>query len=209
MKTARLILGLSSIGTAAGLLAWRCPAARPPAPGLLPTRSVSTTAPATAPAIPVPAAASPANAVDHSLLRERECLALAEHDPLAAMDMALAENLCATDPGLLTSLLVQWAARDFAAAHDWIRQQEAGGWRDDLLARLAYLRAQTDPLAAARIVVSDIAPGPRRDEAVISPLHQWALRDPESAAAWAGAMPDGPLRERALAEIRGLRTTPG
>jgi hypothetical protein len=79
------------------------------------------------------------------VLLVRRCLTFAERDPLSAMEMALAENLCATDPGLRANLLLRWAAQDFSAAYEWTESQEGGAWRDDLLARLGYVRAQKDP----------------------------------------------------------------
>ena len=151
-------------------------------------------------------APSPDVAASPRLQLERRCLALAEQDPLAAMELALKNNLTADDPGLLTSLIMQWASRDFDAAYAWTKTQEAGAWRDNIRAHLAYLRVQADPLAAARLVVADISPGPARDEAMISVLHQWALRDPETAKAWVDSFRDDILKARALAEIQGLQT---
>ena len=133
----------------------------------------------------------------------RRCLILAERDPLAAVEMALDQNLCAADPGLFASLLLQWARQDFTAAHEWTLRQESGDWRDDQLARLGYLLAQSDPAAAARVVTRDIPPGPRQDEAVLSVLHQWVVRAPDQARAWADTFAEGPLRRRAAAELEG------
>ena len=121
------------------------------------------------------------------------------------MEMALANHLQDVDSGLLTSLISQWALHDFDGAHAWIKTQETGAWRNDMLARLAFLRAQTDPLAAARLAVAEISPGPARDEAMISVLHQWARRDPETAKTWADSFQDDRLKTRALAEIQGIQ----
>ncbi len=188
-----------------GLVAHRVSAPRPLAsPAASPTASIPTHAPAR----PVESAAplsSPDKAADQGILLARRCLALGERDPLAAMEMALANQLQKVDSGLLTSLVGQWALHDFDGAHAWIKTQEIGDWRNDMLARLAYLRAQTDPLAAARLAVAEISPGPARDEAMISVLHQWALRDPETAKAWADSFRDDRLKTRALAEIQGLQ----
>ena len=188
---------------ALGLLAHRLAAPRPhTSPAAPPTRS--------RPAAPPPVSSSAPSAepaISPRLQLERQCLALAEHDPLAAMEFALKHNLTADDPGLLTSLLMQWASRDFDAAYEWTKAQEAGAWRDNTLAHLAYLRAQTEPLSAARLVIADISAGPARDEAIISVVHQWALRDPEAAGLWAGSLADETLRRRASAEVAGLLAT--
>jgi hypothetical protein len=193
------------LACALGVVAHRVAAPRPLAS---PAALSSTSIPAHAPARSVESAAplsSPDKGTDRSLLLARRCLALAERDPLAAMEMALANHLQDVDSGLLTSLITQWAIHDFDGAHAWIKTQETGDWRNDLLARLAYLRAQTDPLAAARLAVADISPGPARDEAMISVLHQWAKRDPETAKAWADSFRDDRLKTRALAEIQGIQ----
>ncbi len=141
------------------------------------------------------------------ILLTRQCLAIAERDPLAAMEMAAANQLHEMDPGLAASLMAQWARRDFDRACEWTRTQEPSAWRDDVLARLAYVRAQADPVAAARLVAEDISAGPARDEAVICVIHQWALRDARGAALWAQSMTDEALRQRASDEIAALATT--
>ena len=193
------------LACALGLVAHRVAA---PHPLASPAALSSTSIPAHAPARPVESAAplsSPDKGIDPSLLLARRCLALAERDPLAAMEMALANHLQKVDSGLLTSLVTQWAIHDFDGAHAWIKTQEIGAWRNDMVARLAYMRAQTDPLAAARLAVADISLGRARDEAMISVLHQWALRDPEAAKAWADSFPNDILKNRALAEIQGIQ----
>lgn len=145
--------------------------------------------------------------VDPGILLERRCLAIAERDPLAAMIMAVDNHLQEVDSGLSASLVAQWAMRDFESAYKWTKAQEPGAPRDDMLARLAYLRARTDPVAAARLVAADISAGPAQDEAVISVIHQWALQDARSAALWAQSLPDETLRQRASDEIAGLAAT--
>lgn len=121
------------------------------------------------------------------------------------MELALKNNLTADDPGLLTSLIMQWASRDFDAAYTWTKTQEPGAWRDNTLAHVAYLRAQTDPMAAARIVVTDLSAGRARDEAIISIVHQWALRAPDEARSWVEIFDQGPLRQRAESELNGFQ----
>jgi len=159
------------------------------------------------PAPPLPSEpplSSSDESTDRGILFARQCLALAERDPLAAMEMATTNHLQDVDSGLAASLISQWAGQDFDRAYQWTRTQEPGAWRDDMLARLAYVRAQTDPIAAARLVATDMSASPTRDEAVISVIHQWALRDARGAAFWAQSLPDEILRQRASAEIAGL-----
>lgn len=136
---------------------------------------------------------------------EHRCLQLAERDPRAAVTLAI--NTCAyeTQPGLLENLVAQWAAHDIQASHEWVLQQQPGEWRDGLMERVAFIGSQSNPVAAARIVTEEMTPGQIQTEAAISVLHQWALRDLNAAAAWASTFPEGPLRQRAMGEIEGLR----
>lgn len=138
---------------------------------------------------------------------ERRCLALAERDPREALVLAIESHLGDTKPGLIGNLTAQWAARDFDAALAWVRQMESGDQRDELFARLVFVASKSDPAAAAHLVIGEITPGSRQEEAAISVLHQWALRDLPAAAAWAAAFPAGELSERARSEIEGLRAT--
>jgi hypothetical protein len=150
-------------------------------------------------------AARIADAAQRQQAREIICLTLAQSDPRRAVQVSIDTGLCDTDAGLLENLTAQWASNDFSAAHDWVRQQDAGGWRDDLVARVAFAGSQSDPASAARLVVAEMAPGPKQNEAAISVLHQWALRDLDAAATWAETFPEGELRTRALGEIAGIR----
>lgn len=136
---------------------------------------------------------------------ETICFDVAQRDPRKAVETAIDSHLCDTDAGALDNLTAQWAARDFASAHAWVQQQEAGDWRDELIARVAFAGSQSDPAAAAQIVAAEMPPGPRQEEAAISVVHQWALRDPDAAAAWANAFPEGDFHKRAMAEIEGIR----
>ncbi|HEY8993719.1 MAG TPA: hypothetical protein VIM71_03460 [Lacunisphaera sp.] len=159
------------------------------------------------PAPPLPSEpplSSPDEEADQRLLLARRCLALAESDPLAAMEIAFAHCLQNVDSSLLANLMIQWAKQDFEGAYEWSKTQEPGVWRDDTLARLAYLRAPADPLAAARIVVTDMSAGPARNEAIISVVHQWAIQDREAAGLWAQSLADQTLRQRASAEVAGI-----
>jgi hypothetical protein len=135
----------------------------------------------------------------------RHCLNLAETDPLAAMELAIAQKLTADDPGLLNALILRWAERDFSGALEWTRTQPLDAGRDDILAHLAYLRSISAPAAAAEIAATEIA-GPRaRAEAILSVVHQWAQRAPEEALAWSERLADADLRRRALDEIAAVQ----
>lgn len=140
-----------------------------------------------------------------SLEMERRCLHLAERDPRAAVILAINTQAADTHPGLMENLTAQWAMHDFQDAHEWVLQQEPGEWRDGLMARVAFARSQSNPAAAAQVVINEMAPGNQQTEAVISVLHQWALRDMDGASAWVNQFPEGALRERAFDELEGVQ----
>ena len=176
-------------------------AARPPssspAPPVGPAPSFSPPAYVPSP----PAETAPASAPGARIDLVRSCLRVAETDPLAAMEMAIAQKLTAEDPGLLSALILRWAERDFSDALEWTRTQPRDPTRDDILAHLAFLRSQGAPAAAAEIAATEIA-GPRaRAEAILSVVHQWAQRAPEAALAWSAQLADADLRRRALEDI--------
>jgi len=139
---------------------------------------------------------------------ERRCLQLAERDPPEAVILASDTRGSSTHPGLLENLVGQWATHDLQASYEWVLEQQPGELRDALMARVAFAGSLSDPAAAARIVTDEMTPGQKQTEAAISVLHQWALRDLNAAASWAFAFPEGPLRQRAVAEIEGVRKTP-
>ncbi|MEO5715137.1 MAG: hypothetical protein ABIT37_16785 [Luteolibacter sp.] len=142
------------------------------------------------------------DAADRRRVRSTVCIAVAESDPHLAVGLALRHGSEGDDSGgLLENLSAQWADREPAAALDWVRTHPDGEWHDRLLARVAFVLSKSDPHAAACHVAKDMEPGTLQDEAVISILHQWIMKDPQAAASWAAAFPEGDLRSRAMSEI--------
>jgi hypothetical protein len=106
--------------------------------------------------------------------------------------------------GIMESLAQLWAGQDLPSALAWSRNLPAGDQRDQALARVAFVEAQTDPNAAASLIVNEMPAGPAQTEAAISVLHQWALRDLPAATAWVQQFPPGPLHDRAQNELNGI-----
>jgi hypothetical protein len=106
---------------------------------------------------------------------------------------------------MLGNLTQQWATRNYSAALAWAMEYVAGEARDGLIQRIAFVRVQDWPFDAAQLVVQEIPPGPVQDEAAITVLHQWALKDQVGADAWVQRFPEGELRERAERELQGLQ----
>ena len=140
-------------------------------------------------------------------IAEIVCPQLAQTNPAAAV--ALAENCLGggtngVAQNLLDNLAQVWAGQDGQAASAWAMAKPPGEQRDHLFGRIAFVQSQTNPEEAARLVVEQMSPGAAQTEAVISVMHQWALRDANAAMAWAKAFPPGDLRERAINEVKNV-----
>jgi len=134
------------------------------------------------------------------------CANIAQYDPAQAV--LLAERFSARFGDLLPNLLQQWADQDEPGAYAFAIDRPAGDERDRLLSRVAFARSKVNPAEAADIVAAQIAPGEIQNEAALSVLHQWALRDPNAAQLWARLFPDEGLRARALAEVKNVSQAP-
>ena len=139
-------------------------------------------------------------------LAEIVCAQMAETDP--AQSVQLAERFGQNCTNLLENLVYQWSERNAAEARTYALEKPPGEERDRLLARVALTCAKENPAEAAQLVVDEIATGEIKNEAVMSVLHQWGLRQPREALAWAELFPEGELRQRALAELRNLLHAP-
>ncbi|MEO7100539.1 MAG: hypothetical protein ABI162_14345 [Luteolibacter sp.] len=125
---------------------------------------------------------------------------MAELDPAAAA--AAVGSLAADGQAAVTGdIALTWAGKDLTGALNWAASQPAGEQRDAIMARVAFVESRTAPEAAANLVIKEIPPGLAQEEAVISILHQWALRDFQAAKAWADRFPASQLLDRAMAEL--------
>lgn len=125
---------------------------------------------------------------------------LAQNDPASAIELSLLLGL-GTQDGSVEHKVQLWTEEKPKEAVAWALARPAGAERDQLLARIAYVRAQQDPVEAGLLVLNQMTPGAARDDAIISVVHQWAMRDPATAAAWVTQFPPSPLQTRALAEL--------
>jgi hypothetical protein len=129
---------------------------------------------------------------------------LAKGNPLGAIALAERQRLDEGGGAVVENIAGGWAARDLPAALAWVAQQPAGERRDQIMARLAFVEAQSAPLDAANRVVREIPSGPVQEEAVMSVLNQWAMQDLPAATAWVERFPAGSFRDRAAAELAGI-----
>jgi len=105
---------------------------------------------------------------------------------------------------VMEDLVQQWAGADLTASLEWATAQPAGATRDEYTTRIAFIMSMSDPSDAAALVMDQIPPGPARDEAIMTVLHQWANQNFVAAAAWANQVAPGPLQQRVLDELNGI-----
>ncbi|MBU6410351.1 MAG: hypothetical protein KGR98_08180 [Verrucomicrobia bacterium] len=144
------------------------------------------------------------NGYERSEALSAVCLGLAQDDPAQAVNLAQSLYLDQMPGAVVEELIQQWASSDFAAALTWANNISPGRERDAVMTRLGFVLSETDPSDAANLVQTQIPPGRARDEAVMTVLHQWAMRDMAAAAAWVATFPETPLRQRALEELKGI-----
>lgn len=122
---------------------------------------------------------------------------------LAARDTALAIEDPKERNSALSRVCYQWAEFDPLGAIEhalaWQLEDVPG-----LFENLAHQWASTD-LTAARAWTETQPPSEFRSELAARIGFVLAQTDPEAAAAWANGFPAGPLRERALQEVEGMR----
>ena len=127
---------------------------------------------------------------------------LAQTDPEHAVAVAIQYHLNGEADGLLSTLGVQWSEKNLSAALAWAQRQPPGDQRDQILARMAFVEARNAPADAGTRVLAEIPPGDVQNEAVMTVIHQWSLRDMAGALAWVRQFPETPLKERAMNELR-------
>ncbi len=125
---------------------------------------------------------------------------VAQNDPAGAVEVSQLFQI-GTDDGSLKHLVQLWTEESPHEAVEWILSRSAGSQRDQLLSRIVFVRAQSDPVEAAALALHSIPAGPIQEEAVAAVSRQWAVRDTAAAEAWIDGFPPGPLRTRGMTEI--------
>ena len=140
-------------------------------------------------------------------MAEIVCPELAQTDPARAVVLAEQCNSSGTNfmKALRDGLGQQWAEQDMQAACAWALAKPDAEDRDRLLGRIAVVKSKTNPEEAAQWVAEQMSPGAVQDEAAISVIYRWALRDANAAMAWVQLFPEGNLRCRAILEVQNLQ----
>jgi hypothetical protein len=131
---------------------------------------------------------------------------VARSDPAHAIEVSDELGIGRND-GTVERIAALWATQNLDEALHWVEAQPPGKQRDQLLARVATIQAQTAPAEAADTVLKEVSPGVFQDDAVASVARSWSMRDAAAASEWVKGLPPGRLRELAQAEVdRTVRT---
>jgi DNA-binding transcriptional regulator YbjK len=133
-------------------------------------------------------------------------LEVAQSDPRRAVLMLERQFMADVPAGVLEGVLQQWAERSYEDALAWSETLPPGARRDLVLQRLVFVRANQNPVDAARLAEEAFADSDKRVDALASIALSWGSRDLTSAQEWARTL-EGHARERVDAELALLSRT--
>lgn len=122
-------------------------------------------------------------------------------DPKAALTLASQVSIPPEKNDLVNQAAANWAAKDPDEAANWAGQIQDQPLREQVLAAIATSLADTDPYAAAQLVLGSIGQGQAQEKTVLGIVQRLTFKDAASAKAWVAQFPAGPLQDTALAEI--------
>lgn len=135
---------------------------------------------------------------DQSMLNV--ALELAQTDPPQAILLLERQFTAGIPAGVLEGVVQQWAEQSYEDALAWSETLPPGPRRDLVLQRLVFVRANQNPMDAARLAEGAFADSNKRTDAFASIASSWGSRDPMSAREWARTLA-GHARERVDAEL--------
>jgi hypothetical protein len=127
---------------------------------------------------------------DRALAAEAMTAQVAQTDPAGALELAWLLRVGLED-GRIERQAQLWTEEEPAAAIAWVRTQPTGNLRDRLLARIARVRARSNPTEATGLLLTYMSPGNERDEALLAVVGEWTRRNAANAAAGTGQFPGG------------------
>lgn len=133
---------------------------------------------------------------------ENVCMDVASTSPLKALEAINALQI--SSEGIVENIAHTWASKDQAAAIQWAKELPDGEQRDQIFLRIASVQSESDPKKAVDLILAEIQPGTNQEEAAMTIVHQWALKDFAGAREWVNTFPLSPFRTRAFAELDGI-----
>jgi len=132
---------------------------------------------------------------------ESVCMQLAKQDPAQAVLTGWQQDLGERKTEIMESLTQQWANKDVSAALTWARTVGDDTQRGEMISRVVFALAQTDPPAAANLVAMEIPAGDACNRAAVTVVARWAMTDPQSSAAWVSQFPDGMVLNQSVENL--------
>lgn len=126
-------------------------------------------------------------------------------EPQFALELARSLPEAARDE-LVPRATMEWAAHDPATAADWARRITGESLRAKVLAGIATVWSDQDPVGGANLAAKELPAGRLQADAVVSIVQRWAQRSPADAAGWVLQFPEGDLRDTAMDTL--VRYTP-
>lgn len=123
---------------------------------------------------------------------------VAQGDPARAIGISDQFGIGRKD-GTVERMVQLWATENLQESLRWAENQLQGPRRDQLIARIATVQAETAPQDAASTALTQMSAGPAQDNAVAQVVRQWAFRDPDAAEAWIEGLPKGHIQDLAKA----------
>ena len=125
----------------------------------------------------------------------------ARTDPMQALTLAAELPATPARNDLVSHTSAQWASIDPESATEWAKQVTDDPLRQRLLSDMIPAWGESDPGAAATEAIQSLKPGREQNDAVVGVVQRWVQREPEEAATWVAAFPEGPLRDTAMEEV--------
>jgi hypothetical protein len=122
-----------------------------------------------------------------------------QQDPKAAFDYFAKHELMNEGGYMVNQALRNWAQSDSKEALAWANTLPDGKLKDRALTTVIVSMADNDPREAAKMIPS--LPASSQDDAAGSLAARWATNDPNAAAQWAAALPEGDARSKATRNI--------
>jgi len=123
-------------------------------------------------------------------------------EPLLALELARSLPEADRDE-LVPRAAMEWAVQDPEAAADWARRIPGESLRAKVLAGIATVWSDRDPVAGATLAAKELPAGRLQADAVVSIVQRWAQRSPADAAGWLLQFPEGELRDAAMENLEG------
>jgi len=130
----------------------------------------------------------------------------ARFEPVKALELTGTLPPTRERDDLLVHAVGQWAGTDSASASTWAMEVSDPALRQRLVASVAIVLAEQDPVAAATLAVNSLEAGEEQDRVVISIVQRWVQFSPQAAASWVLHFPDNPLRIAAVQNLLALWT---